>query len=154
MARFFGEGILGNSRYSIDTTRIIFEQFEDETVLVNAESGFYYSISGTGPEILELIRRGFSLQELSDRLSQQFGVDALEIWSGAKKLVGELVDEGVLVESTGKEANIGPRDVETPIENRTGKYVPPAMTRYSDMREMLLLDPIHQVDERFGWPRK
>jgi len=31
------------TKYQIDRSRIIFEQFEDETVLVNTETGYYYT---------------------------------------------------------------------------------------------------------------
>ncbi len=30
-------------------------------------------------------------------------------------------------------------------------YAPPALETYTDMQELLLLDPIHDVDET-GWP--
>jgi len=44
--------------YRIDRTRIVFEQFEDETVLVNTETGYYYSLSPSGSDILRLLEEG------------------------------------------------------------------------------------------------
>jgi hypothetical protein len=33
-----------------------------------------------------------------------------------------------------------------------GEFAPPVLHVYSDMREVLLLDPIHDVEDASGWP--
>ena len=35
----------------------------------------------------------------------------------------------------------------------SAKYESPQLEQYSDMSELLLLDPIHEVDEQ-GWPKR
>ena len=37
--------------------------------------------------------------------------------------------------------------------SRTGDFVPPMLARFNNMSDLLLLDPIHDVDEQ-GWPRE
>jgi hypothetical protein len=32
-------------------------------------------------------------------------------------------------------------------------YVPPVLERFDDVRNLLLIDPIHQVDQEYGWPK-
>ena len=39
-----------------------------------------------------------------------------------------------------------------PEEERLG-YVAPTLQKYSDMQDLLLIDPVHEVDET-GWPNR
>ena len=39
-----------------------------------------------------------------------------------------------------------PCEIEKPI------FQAPSLQKYTDMEEMLALDPIHEVDEEMGWP--
>ena len=55
-------------RYELDRARIILERFEEETVLVNIESGYYYSVSSAGSEILELLEEGLAADDLAPAL--------------------------------------------------------------------------------------
>jgi hypothetical protein len=32
------------------------------------------------------------------------------------------------------------------------EFQPPVLESYSDMQDILLLDPIHEVDDKAGWP--
>ena len=36
-------------------------------------------------------------------------------------------------------------------EDTIGPFVPPTLEKYTDMQDLVLLDPVHEVDER-GWP--
>jgi hypothetical protein len=49
----------------IDRTRIVFEQFEDEAVLINIKTGYFYSLSNTVSEIVHLLEEGHSVNELT-----------------------------------------------------------------------------------------
>ena len=53
------------ARYSINRPKVIFEFFDDEVVIVNLESGCYYSADKTGFAIFFLPRQQkFALAEL------------------------------------------------------------------------------------------
>lgn len=41
-------------------------------------------------------------------------------------------------------------EIEVPASD---EFQPPALESYTDMQDLLLLDPIHEVDE-MGWPQK
>ncbi len=36
---------------------------------------------------------------------------------------------------------------------RVFDYVSPVLERFDDVRDLLLIDPIHQVDQEYGWPK-
>jgi len=140
------------SKYQIDRSRIIFEQFEDETVLVNTETGYYYSLSNTGSEVLRLLEDGCSAADLPIFL---FGntEDAHPRRSMVEKFVERLAGESIITARASEYASEisgerGPALYDAGID-----YEPPVLERFDDVRELLLIDPIHQVDQEFGWPK-
>ena len=138
------------ARYEIDRARIIFERFEDETVLVNIENGYYYSASDAGTEVLDLLARGLTSEELTGLLTAGAG-DPATAGKQIQDFVGQLLTEGIIVARNGDHTNGAPRE----LPPRMGSVsAPPVLTRFADMREILLMDPIHQVDPQFGWPSK
>lgn len=137
--------------YQVNRPDVVMESFEGELVLVQMKSGNYYSLQGSAPLIWDLIDRGSSLEQIGDLLVARHGEDAGEIRRSVRNLVEELVAESLIVplasapSPTSPEAP-GPLDLDKP-------FVLPVLERYTDMQELLLLDPIHDVDET-GWPRR
>ena len=68
-------------------------------------------------------------------------------------LVERLVAEGILVAGNDHDG-IPPADLRPPRYPRGIPYLPPQLERFEDVRDLLLIDPIHQVDPELGWPRK
>jgi len=147
-----GEGVDRSIRkYGIDRTRLVAERFEDETVLVNVESGYYYSLSPTGADILELLEEGITADNLPPAL---FGdsENCERFRPQIDIFVERLAAEGIII------AREQERGAST--HNRLPRYAadaayePPVLERFDDVRDLLLIDPIHQVDLDYGWPRR
>jgi hypothetical protein len=140
-------------RYEIDRARIIFEQFEDETVLVNTETGYYYSLSNTGSEILRLLEEGCSADNLPTIL---FGSseDTQQRRDMVEKFVDQLADESIITVRSSDYSNHVGRDPGPARYGEGIEYLPPVLDRFDDVRDLLLIDPIHQVDQEYGWPRE
>jgi hypothetical protein len=142
--------------YQIDRSRIIFEQFEDETVLVNTETGYYYSLSNTGSEILHLIEDGCPAEELAAIL---FGEPANSEpkWILVEKFIEQLAAENIVIARTanrnGDRRGRIAREPDAAIFGPGVDFIPPVLERFDDVRDLLLIDPIHQVDQDFGWPK-
>lgn len=62
---------------------------EGEVVLLHLESKAYYSLNLTGERIWQGLKQGLALRDISQRLQQEFEVDAEK----ADRSVVELVDE-------------------------------------------------------------
>ena len=60
--------------------------------------------------------------------------------------VSQLLDEGLLVESADTGSAEGAEIV------AGGTFETPVLSKYTDMQELLLLDPIHDIDPSVGWP--
>jgi len=139
-------------RYRVDRSKIIFEAFEDETVLINLDSGSYYSFSGSGALIWDLISSGRSVGEVIAQLQQRFPDATAEIEICVLDFIGKLVEESLVLEQDAGDLRAISPGEQPPLRKGTeSKFDKPCLQKYSDMQDLLLLDPIHQVDE-MGWP--
>ena len=138
--------------YKLDRARIVFEQFEDETVLVNTETGYYYSLSPSGSEILRLLEEGCPAESLVHAL---FGNSySISHPTGLiESFVKRLKSEGILVDRASDHPFDTNGERRAPLYADGADFPPPALDRFDDVRDLLLIDPIHQVDEEYGWPK-
>ena len=71
-----------------------------------------------------------------------------------QQFVAELLRENLVVgeEAKGAESPWNqPMPAQAGYQTQRPGFVPPSLHKYVDMQELLLLDPIHEVDET-GWP--
>lgn len=135
-------------RYRPAGSRIIHEVFENEVVVVNLDSGRYYCVQDAGADIWHLMLEGQTLGAMAAGLTSRYDASDTEIAEAIGRLCQELCDEGLLVVAEG--AADAPRIV--PHEQPRRRFAPPRLQTYTDMQDLLLLDPIHEVDAA-GWPR-
>jgi len=128
---------------------IVHEKFGDETVIVNLDSGNYYSADGMGSFIWGLVSDGASDADILQRIKTEFSGNSDEISRATAKFLDQLVEETLVdpecVADGSGEDQLGE------IGELKRVFSTPLLQKYTDMEEMLLLDPIHEVDEQ-GWP--
>jgi len=137
--------------YRIDGARIVAERFEDEAVLVNVESGYYYSLSPSGAEILEMLNDGIPADQLVPALFGE-SENCERLRPQIDAFVDRLAAEGIIVVHQPENGN-GRHSGSSRYAADAG-YELPVLERFDDVRDLLLIDPIHQVDPEHGWPRR
>lgn len=143
----YGDYILPNHH------RIAHETIDGEVVIVNLENGSYYNVEGCGTEIWNMIVRGTSRLEIVEHLRANFDAGNDEIESSLDQFLGAVAEEGLIIVGR-PEQGVEPTDQDLPpdgVEGRKRHFVAPELNVYKDMQDLLLLDPIHEVDET-GWP--
>jgi hypothetical protein len=136
--------------YRINNPTIIHEIIEGEAVIINMEMGHYYSIDQTGAGIWELVDKRASTAEIIESITQGYAGDPKTIQSSVLDFLAELQHENLIVpasKQTDEQTYSG--NIITPTERPP--FTPPELHKYIDMQDLLLLDPIHEVDES-GWP--
>lgn len=132
--------------YRANEPSIAHERLDDEVVVIHLMTGVYYALSGTGADVWTLVAAGVDPETATDHLAARYGVERDRVHAHVTRLVDDLVAEDLL-------APDAPTIVEAPaLSARRSEYAPPALQRYDDMQNLLLIDPIHQVDEETGWP--
>lgn len=135
--------------YKITSTHIVSEIFADqEAAVINLKSGNYYSLNKTGAEIWRQIEQGFAVEQINDYMRGRFAAGGNFDDSEIERFVRKLKEEGLIVAAeTDFAAGAKLQDSENAGSENEDVYEPPVIETYADMQELLLLDPIHEVEE-------
>ena len=136
------------THFRVNSPNVIHEIIDGEAVLVNLESGSYYSIDSVGAVILDYVEKGLSSSQIVEIVAAQFDGEQADIAAGIQQLLDNLQAEQLIVPGEAASTN-----GHVPAANGQSKlpFEVPVLHKYTDMEDLLLLDPIHDVDES-GWP--
>lgn len=137
--------------YRINGSNIIHEAFEDEVIVLNMNNGNYFSLSKTSADIWKLIETGATVPAIVNAMKQRYDGNDSEVETAVTQFVNQLAEENLVaaVEDRADSRNHAESGIDPPKERKP--FQAPIFQKFSDMQEMLLLDPIHDVDES-GWP--
>ena len=114
------------------------EVIEGEAVMINLGDGMYFTMDGVGAELWLLIEQSASLLAIAGCLAERHGVDQGRVVDDLRGVADELVAAGLVVVDTDAETAEA-FDVDWPEPRPT--YVPPVLVTYSDLGDVLALDP-------------
>lgn len=137
--------------YTIAPRGIACEHFPDETIVLNLPKGNYYSLKESGQLIWSLLEKKASSDLITNQLSDYYTITTEEVQLALLPFLAQLEQEQLIqeVENSGFEA------VATMEANTTNlPFTTPTLEVYTDMQELLMLDPIHDADPDKGWPHK
>jgi hypothetical protein len=147
-----------NTPYKVNKADVVSEKFDDEVVIINLDSGNYYSLEAIGFDIWSLIENGASLNKIVEWVMSQYDSgNAEETNKLVSQFVAELHKEGLIISDetlknkdmkTADNQNTRKTTLEKPLSN-LDKMV---LQKYTDMQDFLLVDPIHEV-EYTDWPK-
>lgn len=133
--------------YRVNGSRIIHEAFSGEVIIGHLERGHYFSTEGTGALIWQLATTGHTQTAMINHLAGRYAIDPATLSGAVEAFLAELMKEGLLIPDTNGAAPPSP----SLPEPGQAVYAPPVLHKYTDMEELLTMDPIHDVDES-GWP--
>ena len=132
---------------------IVSETIDGEVVIVNLQEGYYYSLFNTATDIWNRIEKGINRQNLIKELLDRYNCSSEDISKEINQFIETLQTEGLITIETIEKPNYESPCL-TKLTNPTEKkyFQPPEINKFTDMEELLLLDPIHEVDQEVGWP--
>jgi hypothetical protein len=136
-------------RYRVNGPHVISETVGGETIVVNLGTGHYFNLQGTAVDVWQGLERGDDLQSILLELEHRYEAADGAIDAAVKKLLEELVAAELVVVDGNGAGEIRPVAGE-PAGGRA-PFVEPGFTTFTDMQDIILLDPVHEVDAR-GWP--
>jgi hypothetical protein len=120
-----------------DTTAVAAKIIDGEAIIMNLTNGAYYSMNGVGALIWEGIEQAQGGDAIVERIASRCGADRVRVRADFDRLVGELLTEGLIVETVAEVVSVVP---EAGSANDTA-YAPPALNKYTEMADLLALDP-------------
>jgi len=143
---------MSNQRFRVNTPTVTHETIEGEAVIINLDSGNYYSLVEVGSFIWGLVEKGASVSDVQNLVLQYYQGNATDVDRGVQELLAQLQQENLIVPVDGAAAFDVDQVMPSGNSHEKPSFNPPLLHKYSDMQELLLLDPIHDVDEA-GWPK-
>ena len=117
------------ARYNLAGPDVVHEEFDGEIVVLNLQSGQYFGLNEPGAALWMAIQSG----------GDPHAVSAMHGAAFAEKLV----NLGLIVATD---------EAATPAQAQDFATAP-SIEAYDDLSDLILADPIHDVDEERGWPK-
>lgn len=133
----------------VNTPQVVAEVIDGELVAIQLETGCYYHSNTVGSFIWRNLEQGMPQKKIIDRLKQHYVVTELLARTSVEAFVKKLLVEKLLR----KDANKTQSDVQEIPFPESAKFEKPTLQKHEDMKELLLLDPIHDIGDA-SWPLK
>lgn len=116
--------------FRISGPHVIFETMGDETVIMNLETGAYYSVIGAAEDVFRLFEQTPTFAELRSALSSKYAVDTAELEPALQTFLTALTDAGLIARQP--ESGQAPRTLELA---RPGTGLPFSPMRLTSFQE-------------------
>ncbi len=135
-----------------NTPAVVSEIIDGEAVIMHLKSGNYYSTEHVGSQVWAWLEQGLSRSQIVDRMAARYEVAQSELSASFDAFLAELLAQDLVREVTAASATAAVDDSAS-VNGAARPFAPPVLNVYSDMKDLLLLDPIHDVDV-VGWPKQ
>jgi len=137
--------------YEVCAPDVVAEDFGGEIVVLNLANGKYFSLLGVSADIWRDLAQGYRPRDIFGHAKEA----GPEVEAAVNALIADMIREG-LIRSVPDNA-----DGSTPSAQSASTAVSlaactgvPGLEAFDDMAELILADPIHDVEEDMGWPVK
>jgi hypothetical protein len=136
--------------YRVRNKNIVSEIIDEEAIIMDLGAGTYFSADGPGAVIWDGIVCGFEAAQIKQRVRDTFSADP-RLNTDFESFISSLLTSQLVDVADG--AALPNADWSMPLPAERRAYEPPVLNSYTDLQELALLDPIHDVEEA-GWPNR
>ena len=131
--------------YSIDTEKMFYDIADDQAIVIDSETGVYFAMNTPGTLVFEQFVHGISAEEV---------VRALEALEGCPPDIGARVADfaAALVGFNILRESCAPGEGEAVFDAALMGDFSLEMDRFEDAIDLMMADPIHDIDLTQGWP--
>lgn len=116
--------------------RVAAEVIEGEAVIINLETGVYYSLDGAAGTLWQMVGERLDVRSMVDALVDAYEVEASDAERDVRRVLEQLVEEGLVRRAAGTTERRA-----RPAPPVRAPYVTPEVQAYRDMQDLLALDP-------------
>src|SRR6188474_2677949 len=84
-------------RYTVDENEIVFEVLDQEVMVVNLDTGYYYALEGAASDIWQAIAAGATASETTGALLARYAASRPEVAEAVAQFLAELLQESLLI---------------------------------------------------------
>jgi len=123
----------------VNAERAAGDVIDGEAIIINLETGVYYSMQGIGGDVWSMIAAQRSFGSMLDAIVATYDVTADEARRDLEGVVGQLLDEGLVRFASETRTGVSVPHQEQQREKKL--YAAPQLQIYRDMQDLLALDP-------------
>jgi len=131
--------------YAVASKDIVFESFDGEAVVLDLSTGNYFGFSDSGSRVWQALSSGIAAQSLVGQSAGGATIGLAEI----EGFISQLLEFRLLAPLP-----------DTPARAISGELLaelaqtsePIKVEVHDDLADLILVDPIHEVEEPQGWP--
>jgi len=130
---------------------VISDMIDDEVVIINLASGAYYSLDHCGSLVWQALDAGLTVGQTVERLQHRYAGEPEPMTESVALFVSQLLEEGLITDRPAED--LGAPGGLTALVTDRRPFAAPTLLKYDDMQDLIMLDPIHEVDVT-GWPAR
>lgn len=132
----------------VDTARCAADTVDGETLIIDTVSGHLRVLTGIAPVVWDRLLEPRDAEALVAEVADRYDEAAGEAVRG---LLDELREAALLITADGA---TGAHPIAAAGLDWPEQYETPGVERYDDIADIMLMDPVHEVDVDQGWPRR
>jgi hypothetical protein len=138
-----------NRSFRVASKNIYSRQFDDEVLIIDTLSGMYFSLRGTAVDIWSMVEQALSFNAMLATLQSRYDAPSDVLLSAIRQTLESLVSYQLIYEL---QAGASDPCIRPTVNAHREVFAEPLIESFTDMHNLLLLDPIHEVSEE-GWPK-
>ena len=131
--------------YAIASKDIVFESFDGEAVVLDLSNGKYFGFSDSGSRVWQALASGVDAQAVTRATAGGGTTIAL---ADLERFIARLLDFGLIVPAE-TPAQPLPDNLKAEL---AATSEPLKVDVHDDLADLIIVDPIHEVEEPLGWP--
>ena len=137
-----------------DAANVLSEVIDDEVMIIDMRLGNYYSLRGVGVTVWNALREPCRLDDVVQVVRRQHADAPGDVSSQVQRFLEQLTAEQLVSRhDRPPQAEAAALETEPTASPAPQPFETPSLEKYTDMQALLLVDPIHDVDE-LGWPNR
>ncbi len=132
-----------DTQFAINEADVVAEVIDGEAILINMTTGCYYSLDGSACEIWKLLQMS---PANAQSLASSFSGDHEHIVTEVKTFLNSLSEENLIQPSENHSNSLNEAHERSQLSHLV-------LNKYTDMENLMLMDPIHDVSDE-GWPTR
>ena len=133
--------------FRFNDSRVYADYADGQYIVLNHVNGEYYSFDKASSAVLRALVSGCSAESVTDALESLYGKEC-----GVSAKIGDFVEKlrasEIVIQDEAESGN-----AEEYLRDITEQSMPDIdFDVFTDVADLLMMDPIHEVDEEAGWP--
>jgi hypothetical protein len=131
--------------YKLNESKMFADVTSNVAIIINSETGIYYGMNNCGSIVFQALLDGCSTSSILNGLKKVENCPS-DIEQKLKDFTDDLLNKEILI--AGEQTSKEPKFDEAVIKQDNFEM---KVSEYADAQDLLLADPIHDIDEEEGW---